>query len=192
VPQEPKPAPPEERRTIQELAWSKTKVPVGEAVEATFTVEHFEAGDEVILRVYERDADGGHDQVDTVNTKLEAGSGPVRISWTRGEDRVQEDLEEDRSIGDPTPLEYVFDVTVQGVPSTAMSDELRLTNTVIVDVADDLGLPVEEGTRVDLTDGEKTLTGSTDAEGLVRFEGVLVGAITLEVEGGDDDGAAGP
>lgn len=159
---------------IVELRWGKPKVPVGEQVQASFRVRHFQGGETALVKVFEMSTDGGKRQVDELSVPVKVTDGDVTVSWARTPEQAEGDLQDDEAEGDLGPLEYRFEVEAGSIRAEEPSGPLWLTNTVIVNV---LG----NASKVTLTTSEGKKTKPVSG-GKAVFENVLVGKIKVFVK----------
>ncbi len=179
VPQELTPLVDENAPAIFNLAWNRRQVPVGEEVQAMFSVKNFKGGETATVSIYEADADGARQLVDQISCRLDDGFGPHALGWSRSEDDantdLEQDLEKDREEQELRPLEYIFEVDVNGQQSEESSGVLWLTQKVVVQVQHNDGSSVPDQTEVVLKspDGKKHYAGTLQGEAV--FHDVVVG-----------------
>jgi len=170
---------------IYNLAWSRGRAAVGEAVEALFSVKGFRGGEAAIVRIYEWDESGQKDLIDTLNAELEDGTGRCRLLWRRSREQAADDLASDQKAGEAGPLEYRFSVEIAGIGSTEVSTALWLTQTVRVDCRDGDGRALPDGTQVSLSSaGGQTLVAAASG-GRAQFPDVVIGPCKITITGQD-------
>ncbi len=165
--------------SVSSLQWSAPSVTVGDEVELSFAFEGFEDGQEVIVKIYERNADGSATVIDTISTNVSGESGEHRVSWTRSEEDAAADLAEDAAEGDTGPLEYVFSVVAAGSESKDRSDPLRLTQTIVINVPPDEHDDEDDKLDMILVDAAGNEMRAPVSDGKARFEGVVVGPMKI-------------
>jgi type VI secretion system secreted protein VgrG len=180
-----KPALPDEPAgpTVTKLRWGRSKVRVGEKVEAIFELAGFLGGEPVELTVYEHDADGTATRVDTIKTTVSVPNGSMKIPWERSKDAAESDLLQDEKDGDVGPLEYRFSVRAGVASSRRRSDALWLTNTVEVTLAAPGGGTLEgQEMQVTVMGPDGTAKQAVTKTGKAKFDDMVVGPIKIDAK----------
>lgn len=165
---------------IYNPAWSRPYVPVGDAVEAMFSVKNFQGGETAIITIFETNADGSRREIDQLCCRLDDGFGQHRLPWRRSPEQVQDDLVNDETCGDQQPLTYVFEVEVDSIQSHT-SPGLNLTTAICFTPLDSEDVPIAEGTELQLTDVLGRRHKSLVANGTIEFRDILVGPWQLQL-----------
>lgn len=171
------------------LAWSKPKVPVGEAVDAVFRYEDAMEGMKVTVAIHEFNTDGSTTEIERIELELPAAEGEAKASFTRTEDEAQEDMATDEREGDTGPIEYRYFVVADGGHASEASAPLHLTHDVTLkleDAAD--GAPFPDGTELLLVGADGTEHSAALSGGEVKFEGVVCGPVTVKLSPKGDGG----
>ena len=165
---------------ITNLAWALDRVPVGEPIEGMFTAKNFQSGDTATISIYEYDANGQKDLVDTLNTTItDDGTGHYTFTWTRTAQQANQDLQDDEAAGDTGPLEYRFMVEINGKQSVESSSRLWLTKTLVINASEDINKTINDGTQIICKMADGTNQYQTFKDKQVTFNDVLVGPIEL-------------
>ena len=163
---------------IFDLRWSARKVPVGEVVKALFRVKHFKGDETALVQVLECNADGSKKQVDEVRVPIKRTDGQVSVEWVRTADQAEGDIEEDEDEGDLGPLEYRFEVEAAGLRAESASGPLWLTNTVIIELAEEDEF-AKDGTKITLITAEGVQSAYSNG-GQASFHNVPIGTISVK------------
>jgi len=167
---------------IYDLAWDQPIAPLGEAAGLSFSVKNFKGGEQASVHVFVIRPGGEHEQVDTVHTALDDGTGYHALAWiskpTPGQMTIadQETQMEDRL----EPLRYVFEVHVGDVVSPR-SGPLLLTGNVECAPTYQDGTPLEDDTPARLVDALGTIYDSRVAHGKALFKDVVIGPWRLSL-----------
>lgn len=167
---------------VYNLAWSRPQVPVGESVEAIFSVKNFQGGEAATVTVYECDADGERQVVDSLVTALDDGFGQHMVRWQRTPEQVSDDLIRDRDQGDTQALTYVFMVDVAGVRSEP-SAGLHLTTSITLTPEFSDGVFLEDGVDIVLRDARGKDHLGKVVQGEIHFADVIVGPWRWQIPG---------
>ncbi len=181
VPQEMTPLVDENAPAIYNLAWSLRQVPVGQKVQAMFSVKNFRGGETATVSIYEWDGDGQKDLVDTLTFDLEDGSGHYSLPWNRTLSDAAKDLARDKEKGETGPLEYRFEVEVAEAPSAEVSNGLWLTQTLQVNCKTPEGNSMPDGTQVVLSSAGGQKLHATTMGGKAEFYDVVVGPAQVSI-----------
>ena len=168
TPQPVAPATPSANLRLSNAVWSRTRVPVGQAVHACFTAHDAQGGESATLSIFETNADGSQTEVDTLNVTLEAGTQRYNLEWTRSEDKVQMDVQQDMDENDSGPVSYGFEVKVNNATITT-DKPLHLTTTLIFKTSANFHHDLA------LLDAEQKLYTAQVKQGELRFENVTLG-----------------
>ena len=165
---------------IINLAWAADRIPVGEPIEGMFTAKNFKSGDTAKITVYEYDANGQKDQVDSLTTTItDEGTGHYTFSWTRTAQQASQDQQDDEAAGDTGPLEYRFMVEINGQVSLESSGSLHLTTTVRFVNHDELDKQIPEGSEVMLIASDGSRHYQVMQSNSATFNDILVGPISI-------------
>ena len=165
---------------IYNLAWSRPQVPVGETVEAMFSVKNFQGGETAVVTVFETNADGNRREIDQLRCSLDDGFGHYHLPWRRSPEQIEDDLVNDEACGDPQPLTYVFEVAVDANLSQT-SAGLNLITEICFTPLDSEGVPIAEGTQLQLTDALGRRHTAQLENGVIEFRDILVGPWQLQL-----------
>lgn len=173
------------RPMATELAWSQPRVQVGDPVQLSFKVKNCVGGEKAQVHIYEHDADGSHDLVETIEHTVADASGACQLSWTCSEEEADEQLEEDALSGETGPLDFRFLVEFESSTSR-LSGSLNLLTTVEFEGTFEDGTPVPEGALVTLVAANGESRTLPVQNGQVVFRDVVVGPteISLQQDGG--------
>lgn len=174
--------PVERQRALQldEAAWSKTRVPVGQSVHAGFLALNAQGGESATITLFETNADGSQTEVDTLNVALETGTKRYKIEWSRSEEEAEEDLAQDEEENDTGPVGYTFEVVI-GNAMAKCTKALNLVHTVHITTKrnDDEQLP--DGADIILIAADGKRHQGQINEGILEYQYVVVGPFHLEL-----------
>ena len=170
----------ESESAIYNLAWSRPRVPVGETVEAIFSVRNFQGGEDTVITIFETNSDGSRREIDRLSYILDDGFGAHRVSWRRSPEQIEDDLVNDEICGDPQPLTYVFEVEVDSIRSDA-SDGLNLTTSIELSPEYPDSSLLDDGVMVVLRDAQGKKHFGKIMQGMVHFPDVLIGPWRLQI-----------
>ncbi len=176
---------PSRRLMATELAWGRRRVQVGDPVELRFKVDNCVGGEKAQVRIYEHDADGSHDLVETLEHTVADASGVCQLSWTCSEDEADEQLQEDAASGETGPLDFRFLVEFESSTSK-LSGSLNLLTTVEIEGTFEDGTQVPEGTAVTLVAADGDSRTLPMLNGQVVFRDVVLGPTTISLEQGKE------
>lgn len=179
-------------RQVMNLAWSESKIRAGEIVELQFMVKSFEGGENVTIKIYEIEVKGEKRKIETLKTKIDDGTGHHSLQWQRSledaeNDYKEEPLESNENI-EKNPLEYIFEVDVDGTKSIEPSNTLWLTRDfeVFVEAADIIlkdgskiknSQPTPDGTIVKISAANRQSHYSETISQIAIFRDVIIGPI---------------
>ena len=167
---------------VTHLAWEADLIPVGEPIEGMFTAKNFSGGEAVTITVYEFDADGQKDPVDTVSLALnDEGTGHYGFIWKRTAQQVSQDLKDDEAAGDTGPLDYRFHVEIAGVESDEPSGSLWLTKPVNVALENEEGEQLPDGAEIELTDSNNQRHYAVVKKSVAKFKDIIIGPLNVTV-----------
>lgn len=166
---------------IIDLAWDESIVALGIPIGLMFSVKNFQGGETAVIHIHVITPDGRRQEVDTVRSILNEGTGHYTLSWTSQAGAAALELDTDDNSQDyaPAPLRYVFDVHVEEHIST-QSAPLLLSSDVecILRYVD--GASLENDTPAQLIDAQGTLHTANIEQGSVVFKDVIIGPWRLE------------
>lgn len=165
---------------LSRAKWSTEKVAVGAEVEGSFSYKRLQDSEEVLVQIFEINADGSATVVDQLTEKVSGTSGDHTFKWKRSAEGANADVAQDAEEGDSGPLDYRFEVSASGAHSPPRSGPLWLTHTVELDLSHgEGGKPFADGIDLRLTGPDGTEHKAKTSGGKVRFEGVMVGPMTI-------------
>jgi type VI secretion system secreted protein VgrG len=173
---------------VIDLAWAQDRIPVGEIIQGMFTAKNFTGSETATINIYEYDANGQNDLVDTLTVPLDQGNtGQYTFDWRRTAQQADQDQQNDAAASDIGPLEYRFDVDINGTLSDKPSSYLWLTKTIEITVEEDEeGFTLPDGTELEVIDADNKRQYATLKNGVAHFKDVLIGKIQLNVTTGTD------
>ncbi len=157
---------------LSDAAWDKTKIKYKETAQLSAKAENAD-GKSVELKIFEWDADGGHDPVETLQATVQAGA--IRASWEcKGvQQGAFSDEEEDSKL-----LQFFFEVHLEGAEKIA-SGKLEYRDFVEFFLEDDDGQPKANAPyELILPDGTRR-KGTTDAQGRAFEDDLPPGPLQL-------------
>ena len=170
---------------VHSLAWDRAIAPVGETVHAQFRVDNATPGATATVSIFKWEADGNRKAVDTLTTTLDDGSGHYALAWenTPRQTRSAITLEErDDGRNDALhPVEYHFEVDVDGIKARETSNGLWRTKTIQVRATQSDGRSLPDGTRVTLVAADGQRHHAAVNQGRVDFHDVVVGPLKLHL-----------
>ncbi|MCI0635816.1 MAG: hypothetical protein L0206_18145 [Actinobacteria bacterium] len=156
--------------------WDREEAREGDEVKLVVEAPKVPPGTPAVLTIFERDADGKHDLVETLKATVEGEK--VERTWTY---RYVEDLDDvaypgDEEKGFHAP-ELFFEASIRD--RKAASGILRFQEDVSFVLLDEAGKPLADRPyEVVLPDGKK-LAGRTDAQGKALAKGVPPGPVRI-------------
>lgn len=161
------------------LAWGSRQVKVGEKIKAQFMVKNFAGGETATITIVEYDMDGSQSKVDTLTTTLEDGTGHYSLEWQRTLEDAEKDFEEDEKSEDLNPLEYKFEVEIDGIKSLEPSNPLWLTRPleITVEPDDKQAPPTPDGTIVKIKTADGHSQYAETKNQIAYFENVIIGPL---------------
>jgi len=170
------------RIQLASATWSRTNIPVGDAVEVCFTVRDAQGGESVTIKVFETNSDGSETMIDEFSHTADAGTQRCKIPWTRSTEDAYADLQQDEQRQDTAPVNYVFEASI-GDASPVRSRALYLTHTLHVTAQRDDDEPLPEGADVALRAADGKLHHGVVKDGVVEYKGVVLGPFKLVMDG---------
>ena len=168
---------------IINLAWAQDRIPVGEPIEGMFTAKNFQSGDSATISIYEYDANGQKDLVDTLNTTIpDDGTGHYTFTWTRTAQQASQDQQDDEAAGDTGPVEYRFSVDINAITAIESSNHLWLTKTVVINASEEENKTINDGTEIVCKMADGTRQYQVFENKKVTFTDVLVGPIEFYLQ----------
>ena len=162
---------------IISLAWDLQSVAVGENAMPMFMVKNFQGGEAVTVKIFEFDDSDKKTLVSTLNTELDDGTGHYALNWKADYETTDIDISKEDNKEENKPLEFKFEVEIDGVREDKISPPLWLTRDVEFSLADIQGNVIEDETEVILYSSDDVVRYEYSEAGKVTFKAVPVGSI---------------
>lgn len=170
---------------VVNMRWGKQEARRGDIIDITADIRNVPSETDVMVSIYEYDADELHDIIIKIPTKVK--NSKIDLKWEyqyyEDTDDIPTDEEMRRYGRSYNPPEYFFTVIIGekefGLPQK--SGLLKFKDWLDINLANYTGV---ETYSITLPDGT-TRSGGFDSNGKTRVEGIPPGRVTINIEGGN-------
>jgi len=169
-------------KQVINLAWSHQIIPVGDKLDAMFSVKYFDGGETATITVMKIAMDGTETEVDSLTVDLNDGMGHYTVEWQPKIKQSSTKIKEQDDVEKLQALSFYFKVEVDGVESEQPSNNLWLTRPLKLKIEPDdnpelIPEPVPDGTivKIKMVNGRSLFTETRNQ--IAIFEDVIIGPL---------------